>query len=106
MYRNRGGVWRYDRGGEYWVLKMERGKLRELGGELGESSVMFGKLWGDGRGVGYVSGNNMYVEYVWEGKVVELRDDGRSRIVKGRLDWVYEEEFWWGEGFGWSGDGK
>ena len=67
---------------------MERGKLRELGGELGERSVMFGKLWGDGRGVGYVRGKNMYVEDVWEGKIVEVRGEGRNRIVKGRLEWV------------------
>lgn len=72
---------------------METGKLRQLGAQLPESSLMFAKFSPDGTRVAYVSGNNIYVEYVSDGKVVQLTRDGSNTIVNGTFDWVYEEEF-------------
>ena len=106
VYTNTRRVWRYDTRGDYWVLNMETGKLRQLGAQLPESSLMFAKLSPDGTRVAYVSGNNIYVEYVSDGKVVQLTHDGSSTIVNGTFDWVYEEEFSCRDGFRWSPDGK
>ena len=106
VYTNTRRVWRYDTRGDYWVLNMETGKLRQLGTQLPESSLMFAKLSPDGTRVAYVSGNNIYVEYVSDGKVVQLTHDGSSTIVNGTFDWVYEEEFSCRDGFRWSPDGK
>lgn len=58
--------------GDYWVLNMETGKLRQLGAQLPESSLMFAKFSPDGTRVAYVSGNNIYVEHVSDGKIVQL----------------------------------
>lgn len=106
VYTNTRRVWRYDTRGDYWVLNMETGKLRQLGAQLPESSLMFAKFSPDGTRVAYVSGNNIYVEYVSDGKVVQLTHDGSSTIVNGTFDWVYEEEFSCRDGFRWSPDGK
>lgn len=106
VYTNTRRVWRYDTRGDYWVLNMETGKLRQLGAQLPESSLMFAKFSPDGTRVAYVSGNNIYVEYVSDGKVVQLTRDGSNTIVNGTFDWVYEEEFSCRDGFRWSPDGK
>lgn len=106
VYNNTRRVWRYDTRGDYWVLDLETGKLRQLGKERPESSLMFAKFSPDGTRVAYVSENNIYVEDVESGKVVQLTSDGSARIVNGTFDWVYEEEFSCRDGFRWSPDGK
>lgn len=106
IYNNTRRVWRYDTRGDYWVLDLESGKLRQLGTTRPESSLMFAKFSPDATRVAYVSENNIYVEDVETGKVTQLTKDGSDRIVNGTFDWVYEEEFSCRDGFRWSPDGK
>ena len=106
IYNNTRRIWRYDTRGDYWVLDLESGKLRQLGTARPESSLMFAKFSPDATRVAYVSENNIYVEDVESGKVTQLTKDGSDRIVNGTFDWVYEEEFSCRDGFRWSPDGK
>lgn len=106
IYNNTRRVWRYDTRGDYWVLNLETGALRQLGKERPEATLMFAKFSPDGTRVAYVSENNIYVEDVESGQVTQLSNDGSTRIVNGTFDWVYEEEFACRDGFRWSPDGK
>ena len=106
IYNNTRRVWRYDTRGDYWVLNLETGALRQLGKERPEATLMFAKFSPDGTRVAYVSENNIYVEDVESGQITQLTNDGSTRIVNGTFDWVYEEEFACRDGFRWSPDGK
>ncbi|KKB48192.1 hypothetical protein HMPREF1212_03510 [Parabacteroides sp. HGS0025] len=106
IFNNTKRVWRYDTRGDYWVLSLHDGNLRQLGKGLPESSMMFAKFSPDGTRVAYVSNNNIYVEDINTGKITRLTDDGSQTIVNGTFDWVYEEEFSCRDGFRWSPDGK
>ena len=106
VYNNTRRVWRYDTRGDYWVLDLKTGMLRQLGKGLPESSLMFAKFSPDASRVAYVSGNNIYVEDVESGKMTRLTNDGSDKIVNGTFDWVYEEEFSCRDGFRWSPDGE
>ncbi len=105
VYNNTKRVWRYDTRGDYWVLDLKSGMLRQLGEGLPESSLMFAKFSPDASKVAYVSGNNIYVEDVATGNRRQLTKDGNDKIVNGTFDWVYEEEFGCRDGFRWSPDG-
>ena len=106
IYNNTQRVWRYDTRGDYWVLSLHDGNLRQLGKGLPESSMMFAKFSPDGTRVAYVSNNNIYVEDINSGKITQLTSDGSKTIVNGTFDWVYEEEFSCRDGFRWSPDGQ
>lgn len=106
IYTNTRRVWRYDTRGDYWVLTLRNGDLRQLGEKRPEASMMFAKFSPDGERVAYVSQNNIYVEEVFSGEEIQLTHDGSQRIVNGTFDWVYEEEFDCRDGFRWSPDGK
>lgn len=105
IYTNTRRVWRYDTRGDYWVLTLKDGSLRQIGKSLPESSLMFAKFSPDGTRVAYVSGNNIYAEDIQSGKMTQLTNDGNQTIVNGTFDWVYEEEFSCRDGFRWSPDG-
>ena len=106
IYTNTRRVWRYDTRGDYWVLDVQSGSLRQLGKQCPEATMMFAKFSPDGTRVAYVSRNNIYVENIADGKVVQLTTDGSDLIVNGTFDWVYEEEFDCRDGFRWSPDSK
>ena len=106
IYTNTRQVWRYDTRGDYWVLDIQSGKLQQLGKDRPEATLMFAKFSPDGNRVAYVSENNIYVETLADGKVVQLTQDGNEKIVNGTFDWVYEEEFDCRDGFRWSPDSK
>ncbi|MBE6287253.1 MAG: S9 family peptidase [Mediterranea massiliensis] len=106
IYTNTRQVWRYDTRGDYWILDVASGQLRQLGKNRPESSLMFAKFSPDGSRVAYVSNNNIYVENAADDKVIQLTTDGSDIIVNGTFDWVYEEEFSCRDGFRWSPDGK
>lgn len=106
IYTNSKKVWRRDTRGDYWVLDLAGGKLRQVGKARPASSLMFAKLSPDGTKVAYVSGHNIYLEEVVSGKVKALTTNGTDRMINGTFDWVYEEEFDCRDGFRWSPDSK
>jgi dipeptidyl-peptidase-4 len=65
---------------------------------------MFAKFSPDNSKVGYVRGNNVYMEDLASGRIVQLTQDGSDTIINGTSDWVNEEEFDIRDGFAWSPD--
>lgn len=106
VFTNSKKVWRYETRGDYWLLNLKTGDFRQLGKNLPDASLMFAKFSPDGEKVAYVSGNNIYIEDVRDGRILRLTEDGSDRIVNGTFDWVYEEEFGCRDGFRWSPDSQ
>jgi dipeptidyl-peptidase-4 len=106
LFTNSATVWRQNTRGDYWVLDLMSGALRKLGGEAQASSLMFAKFSPDNTKVGYVRGNDIYVEDVANGKIVQLTRDGSDSVINGTSDWVNEEEFEIRDGFEWSPDSR
>jgi len=108
VFSNTEKVWRRNTRGDYWLLHLESGKLQKLGGEVGESLMMFAKLSPDGRRVAWVDflEKDLWVQNLGDLEVTRLTDDPGEHIINGTSDWVYEEEFDVRDGFRWSPDSR
>jgi dipeptidyl-peptidase-4 len=106
LFTNTQRVWRLNTRGDYWVLNLDTGRLRQIGGDAKAASLMFAKFSPDGKSVGYVYANNIYVEDIATGKRTQLTNDGGDDIINGTSDWVTEEEFFLRDTFRWSPDSK
>ena len=121
IFTNTQKVWRQNTRGDYWVLDLsspaearggpaerrrESGALKKLGGSAPASSLMFAKFSPDATRVGYVRGNNIYVERIDDGRITQLTSDGSETTINGTSDWVYEEELGVRDCFRWSPDGR
>jgi|CXWL01.1.fsa_nt_gi dipeptidyl-peptidase-4 len=106
IFTNTKKVWRRNTRGDYWVLGLADGGLRQVGREAPESSLMFAKFSPDGGRVAYVQANDLYVETLATGRVQRLTRDGSATIINGTTDWVYEEELDLRDAFRWSPDGR
>ncbi len=106
IFTNTRRVWRYHTRGDYWVLDLNSGTLQQLGKGLEEATLMFAKFSPDGSRVAYVSKNNIYVERLSNGQIVQVTHDGNDDTINGTFDWVYEEELNCRDGFRWSPDSK
>ena len=105
LFTNAKPVWRDETRGDYWVLDRQKKTLRKLGGNAPESSLLFAKFSPDASRVAYVRQNNIYVEHLATGKIVQITRDGSDSIINGTTDWVYEEELALRDAFRWSPDG-
>lgn len=106
VFTNSARVWRANTRGDFWILRLSDGKLRQLGGDAPPSTLMFAKFSPDNRSVAYVRQNNLYTEDVETGRITQLTSDGSRTIINGTFDWVYEEELSLRDGFRWSPDSK
>ena len=106
IFTNTRKVWRQNTRGDYWVLTLQGGALKQIGAGAPEASLMFAKFSPDASRVAYVRANNLYVERLGDGRVTALTSDGSDTIINGTSDWVYEEEFGLRDGFRWSPDGR
>ena len=106
IFTNTQRVWRQNTRGDYWILDLANLKLKKLGASFEPSTLMFAKFSPSGRGVAYVSKNNIYAENIESGRITQLTWDGSETMINGTGDWVYEEEFSLRDGFRWSPDGK
>ena len=106
IFTNTRRVWRYNTKGDYWVLNIETGELKQLGAKFEEATLMFAKFSPDNSKVGYVQKHNVYVEDLASGTITQLTNDGSVKIINGTFDWVYEEELGQRDGFRWSPDSK
>lgn len=107
IFTNTRRVWRQNTRGDYWVLDLASGALRQLGGNAPEASLMFAKFSPDSSQVAYVRANDIYVEPVNVGpgfSPARLTADGSETTINGTSDWVYEEELGVRDGFRWSPD--
>jgi len=96
VFTNSKRVWRQNTRGDYWVLDLDSGDLRKLGGDAEESTLMFAKF----------CKRNIYVQDLKSMRIRQLTHDGSDHIINGTSDWVYEEEFGLRDGFRWSPDGR
>jgi dipeptidyl-peptidase-4 len=106
IFTNTRRVWRQNTLGDYWLLDLTSSKLRKLGGNARPSTLMFAKFSPDGKRVGYVRENNIYVENVADGRIAALTTDGSKTLINGTSDWVNEEEFGLRDCWRWSPDGQ
>ena len=118
IFTNTQKVWRDNTRGDYWVLDVATGALRQLGGSAQPpttkaaagtaptTGLMFAKFSPDASRVAYVRANNIYVERLDNGKVTALTTDGSETTINGTSDWVYEEELFLRDCFRWSPDGQ
>ena len=105
IFTNAQRVWRRNTRGDYWVLDLSSGRLRQLGGDAPAATLMFAKFSPEANRVAYVRANDLYVEEIATGSITALTRDGSQTIINGTSDWVYEEEFGVRDGFRWSPDG-
>ncbi len=107
IYTNAQKVWRYPTRGDYWLLTLASGDLKQLGKERPVASLQFAKFSPDNKKVAYVSERNIYVEDLASGVMKKLTtDNGTKKLINGTFDWVYEEEFFCRDGFRWGPDSK
>jgi dipeptidyl-peptidase-4 len=106
IFTNTKKVWRLNTRGDYWVLDLASGKLKKLGGDASESSLMFAKFSPDSRSVAFVRANNIYVQDLATDAVRPLTTDGSATLIDGTSDWVNEEELKIRDGFRWSPDSQ
>jgi dipeptidyl-peptidase 4 len=106
LFTNARRVWRTDSRGDYWLFDRGTGKLRKLGGEAPEASLMYAAFDPDGAKVAYVLRNDIHVEDVVTGAIKRITRDGSDLVVNGGSDWVNEEELDLHDCFRWSPDGR
>jgi dipeptidyl-peptidase-4 len=108
VYTNSQRVWRRNTRGDYWLLDLEDGSLRQLGGDAEPASMMFAKLSPSADRVAWVDFNqkDLFVQDLKTMAVTRLTTAHSDSIINGTSDWVYEEEFSLRDGFRWSPDGR
>lgn len=106
LFTNTKKVWRLNTRGDYWVLDLGSGRLKKLGGDSPESSLMFAKFSPDGKSAAFVRSNNIYVQDLASGQIRPLTQDGSPTLINGTTDWVTEEELSLRDAFRWSPDGQ
>ena len=106
IFTNTRRVWRTNSRGDYWFLDRKTGKLKKLGGDAPEASLMYAKFNPDASKVAYVRNNDIYVEDLAGGKIQRITHDGSDLVINGGSDWVNEEELDLHDCFRWSPDGK
>jgi len=60
----------------------------------------------DGKKIGFVRENNIFVYDIITAKETQMTFDGAEHLINGKFDWVYEEEFGISDGWQWSPDGS
>jgi len=86
VFTNTQKVWRQNTRGDYWVLHLKSGELKQLGAGAPASSLMFAKFSPDATRVGYVRGNNIYIERLDDGRVNILTQGTRPLRIVARQD--------------------
>ena len=105
IFTNTKRVWRSNTKGDYWVYDLSSKKLKQIGADMEESSLMFAKFSPDNKSIAYVSDFNIFVEEIQSEAKEQLTFDGNIDTINGAFDWVYEEEFRCRDGFRWNTDG-
>src|SRR6186713_2991994 len=107
IYTNAQKVWRYTTRGDYWLLNLTTGDLKQMGKGRATATLQFAKFSPDNKKVAYVSERNIYSEDLSTGVIKKLTsDNGTKKLINGTFDWVYEEEFSCRDGFRWSPDSR
>jgi dipeptidyl-peptidase-4 len=92
--------------GDYWIYDIENRNLWKLGQGFEPGSLTQATFSPDGRKIGYVQDNNIFIEDLFQHYNTQLTKDGSDDIMNGTFDYVYEEEFFIRNGFRWSPDSQ
>lgn len=103
IFTNSERVWRQNTKGTFYVWDFAAQRLIPVSATPGYQQ--FAKFSPDGRLVGFVRTNNIYVTDLASGVETALTADGGANIINGTSDWVYEEELDLRDAFRWSPDG-
>jgi dipeptidyl-peptidase 4 len=96
-------IYRRSSKAEYYLYDL---KTKELKPVSKGGKQMYATFSPDGERVAFVRQNNLYYVDVKGGQEHKITEDGTvNQRINGALDWVYEEEFEFAVGFGWSPDG-
>lgn len=88
----------------YYVFDLKTKKISAVSGNGKQSFATFSP---DGNKVAFVRDNNLFIKDLVSGDETSVTSDGRrNKIINGRSDWVYEEEFSFARAFFWSPDSK
>src|SRR5256885_2387053 len=104
LFTNSVVVWRQNTKGTFYVWNLAGKRLVPVSARPGYQQ--FAKFSPDGRMVGFVRDNNLYVTDLATGAETALTTDGGENVINGTSDWVYEEELDLRDGFHWSPDGR
>jgi dipeptidyl-peptidase-4 len=104
IFTNSVRVWRQNTKGEFYVWDFRRRRLTPVSANPGLQQ--FAKFSPDGRWVGFVRNNNIFVSDTRSDREEQLTSDGGANIINGTSDWVYEEELGLRDAFRFSPDGK
>ena len=105
IFTNTRRVWRTNSRGDYWLLDRQAGRLKKLGGDVPEASLLYAQFNPGATKVAYVRQNDLYVEDLASGAITRLTRDGSDLVINGGADWVNEEELDLHDCFRWSPDG-
>ena len=104
LFTNSARVWRQNTKGTFFVWDFAGKRLVPVSARPGYQQ--FAKFSPDGRMVGFVRDNNIYVTDLATGTETALTTDGGENVINGTSDWVYEEELDLRDAFRWSPDGR
>ncbi len=103
IFTNSQRVWRRNTKGEYYLWDFSRKTLTPLSTLPGFQ--LFAKFSPDGRYIGFVRDNNLFVHDLSSALELQLTHDGGEDVINGTTDWVYEEEFRLRDAYRFSPDG-
>jgi len=89
-------------GGTFYLYDLENDKFFLLAES--EEEQVNAQFSPDGKKLGFVRGNNLFVIDIESEKETQLTFDGSEIILNGVFDWVYEEEFHIIQAWEWSPD--
>jgi len=89
-------------GGTFYLYDLESDKFFLLAES--EEEQVNAQFSPDGKKLGFVRGNNLFVIDIESEKEAQLTFDGSEIILNGVFDWVYEEEFHIIQAWEWSPD--
>jgi len=93
-------IYRHSKIGKYYVYEINAKKLVLIS----EFDIQEPTFSPDGKKIGFVYQNNLYVKNLETLKTTQITFDGeKNKVINGITDWVYEEEFSFVRAFDWNG---
>lgn len=104
FYSNKRALYRHSFIADYYVYDIAKQELTPVSESGSQELATFSP---DGKQVAFVRDNNIYIKNLRSGTEKAITDDGqKNKIINGKPDWVYEEEFAFAQGFEWSPDSR
>ncbi|MCX6353245.1 MAG: DPP IV N-terminal domain-containing protein, partial [Bacteroidetes bacterium] len=104
-------IYRHSNRAEYYLYDKSSNKIHkvfEAGSipRLDDGRIFYATISPDEKNIAFVYRNNLYMEAVDGGNLTQITRDGEmNKIINGKSDWVYEEEFVVVQAFEWSPKG-